>query len=101
MYLVHAQFHSATGAPWPARSAALFSCCARDDDGLEHVSAHPDAPGGPVVGLFLVAPDLDRAETAAAQLCRRAAAHHPELAPFRLLSCGVVLVPDFGSGLWT
>ncbi|MFJ3880223.1 hypothetical protein ACIPW5_22545 [Streptomyces sp. NPDC090077] len=95
MYLVHVRLDGPADLPLPEETRALFTCCAGPDDGLEHVSLHPDAPGGPVVGLFLTAPLLAAAELRAAALCMRALAAHPRLAPFRMASCGVVLVPEY------
>lgn len=97
----------------PPRTVELFHCCARTDDGLEHVTVHPDgAPGpypnsaadteaatGPAVGLFLTASGLALAELTALAVCRRALATHPELAPFTVLSCGAALVPAYFDGL--
>ncbi|WP_327261401.1 hypothetical protein OG444_07490 [Streptomyces sp. NBC_01232] len=95
MYLVHVRLDGPADMPLPEETGALFTCCADPDDGLEHISLHPDAPGGPVVGLFLTAPRLAAAELRAAALCIRTLAAHSRLASFRLASCGVVLVPEY------
>ncbi|MGW7578646.1 hypothetical protein [Streptomyces sp. NPDC054765] len=72
-----------------------MTCCAGPDDGLEHVSVHPGGPRGQVVGLFLTAPSLAVAELRAAAVCTRALATHSQLAPFRMASCGMVLIPEY------
>lgn len=100
MYLVHARFCPHAGAAWPADAAELVRAHGTGAAGLEHVVVHPDAPGGPVVGLFLVAPGLSAAESEAAAVIRRALDRCPTLAGFTLVSCQVVLIPDFGSGIW-
>ncbi|MEV8454407.1 hypothetical protein AB0467_18925 [Streptomyces sp. NPDC052095] len=72
----------------------LFMCCGREGEGLEHVSLHSDAAGGPVVGLYLTAPSLAVAERNALAVCRRALFTHTELEGFAVVSCGAVLVPQ-------
>ncbi|MGK5733239.1 hypothetical protein [Streptomyces sp. URMC 124] len=97
MYLVHVRLHGPADVPLPEETGSLFACCAGSGDGLEHVSVHPEDPGGPVVGLFLTAPSLAAAELRAAALCARALAAHSRLAPFRTASCGAALIPDYGN----
>ncbi|MEU3076847.1 hypothetical protein [Streptomyces laurentii] len=70
-------------------------CCGREGEGLEHVSVHSDAAGGPVVGLYLTAPSLAVAERGALAVCRRALSTHSELEGFAVVSCGAVLVPQY------
>ncbi|GHB39162.1 hypothetical protein GCM10010331_28470 [Streptomyces xanthochromogenes] len=95
MYLVHVRLDGPAETPLPCGAAALLMGCADPDDGLEHVSVAPDGAGGPVLGLFLVAPSLVVAERVAATVCTRALARHSPLAPFRMASCGVVLIPEY------
>ncbi|MFE4856724.1 hypothetical protein [Streptomyces sp. NPDC056670] len=95
MYLVHVRLDGPPDVPLPGGTAALLMDCADPDDGLEHVSVHPGDTDGPVLGLFLVAPTLAVAELGAATVCTRALATHSQLAPFRMASCGVVLVPEY------
>ncbi|MFE4590753.1 hypothetical protein [Streptomyces laurentii] len=73
----------------------LFLCCGREGEGLEHVSVHSDAAGGPVVGLYLTAPSLAVAERSALAVCRRALSAHTELEGFAVVSCGAVMVPQY------
>ena len=93
MYLVHAQLHSPAGAVLPEQAAELLAACAFEGEGLEHVTVHPDAPGGPVLGLFLSASGLDRAEGNALALCHRALQTYPQLEAFTVANCGAALVP--------
>ncbi|MFH7593748.1 hypothetical protein WDV06_01405 [Streptomyces racemochromogenes] len=95
MYLVHARLRVPDHAPLPPDAAQLFLGCARDGDGLEHVSAHGDAAGGPVVGFYLTAPSLDVAEQAASDVCHRALHAHPSLAGVDVVSFGAALVPQY------
>ncbi|MFF1414161.1 hypothetical protein ACFVX6_30955 [Streptomyces sp. NPDC058289] len=71
MYLVHARLQGPPGVVLPPQATSLVRALAREDDGLEHVSAHPRALPHPVVGLFLQAESLEEAESNAAGLCRR------------------------------
>ncbi|MCX5206317.1 hypothetical protein OG897_33540 [Streptomyces sp. NBC_00237] len=95
MYLVHARLRAPDGAELSAERVPLFMCCGRDGEGLEHVSVHSDAVGGPVVGLYLTAPSLAVAEHSALAVCRRALSAHTELAGFAVVACGAVLVPQY------
>ncbi|MFI6055268.1 hypothetical protein ACIBCO_34915 [Streptomyces violascens] len=95
MYLVHVRLDGPADVPLPCGAATLLMDCAAPDDGLEHVSVDPDDAGGPVLGLFLVASSLAVAERVAATVCTRALAAHSPLAPFRMASCGVVLIPEY------
>ncbi|WP_405650576.1 hypothetical protein [Streptomyces sp. RK9] len=95
MYLVHVRLDGPADVPLPVGTGAALISCAEPGDGLEHVSVDPDGPGGPVIGLFLTAPSLAVAELRAAALCSRSLAAYFPLAPFRMASCGVVLIPEF------
>ncbi|MEU3406241.1 hypothetical protein [Streptomyces sp. NPDC006670] len=95
MYLVHARLRAPDHTSLPPDAAQLFLGCARDGEGLEHVSAHGDATGGPVVGFYLTAPSLAVAEQAASDVCRRALLAHPSLAAVDVVSFGAALVPQY------
>jgi len=94
MYLIHVQLHSSSGTPLPERAAEFLATCANESDGLEHATAHPDSPAGPVLGLFVSASGLDRAEAAALALCRRAVESFPQLNAFSVVACDTPLVPE-------
>jgi hypothetical protein len=89
MYLLHVRLRSSVGAVPADRAWALFACCARKTDGLEHVTIHADIPGSPVVGLFISAGSIEAAESTALAICRRALERHPELGMFTLVACWV------------
>lgn len=93
MYLIHVQLRSPAGAMLPEQAAELLAACASESEGLEHVTVHPSAPTGPVLGLFLTASGLDHAEDCALALCRRAVELYPQLNEFIVVGCGAVLVP--------
>ncbi|MER7761000.1 hypothetical protein [Streptomyces sp. NPDC097619] len=77
MYLVHAHVDPPDGGgTFPSELRTLLQELARPEDGLEHVSVHADAPEGPVVGLYLLADSLARAEATAAVLCTRLLTGH-------------------------
>ncbi|WP_333778373.1 hypothetical protein [Streptomyces sp. IBSBF 3136] len=52
---------------------------------------HPDAPTGPVLGLFLSGPSLRLAESAARAVVERTLDHHDSLSEVLLVSCEAVL----------
>lgn len=85
MYLLHVRLRSSVGAVPADRAWALFACCARKGEGLEHVAVHAAVPGSPVVGLFISAASIEAAERNALAICHRALARHPELGGFRLV----------------
>ncbi|MFD7555952.1 hypothetical protein [Streptomyces sp. NPDC059385] len=99
MYLVHVRLLAPDHTSLPADAAELFLGCALDGEGLEHVTAHADAEGGPVVGFYLTAPSLALAERAASAVCRRALLAHPSLADVDLVSAGAALVPQHWDAL--
>ncbi|GAA0338748.1 hypothetical protein ACKI1I_38495 [Streptomyces turgidiscabies] len=85
MFLVHLTLDPCAGnAPLPGDIAGLLRSGATAEDGLEHVAVHASARPYPVLGLFLLSPDLAVAEAAAERLWRRAAARHPGLGAWRL-----------------
>ncbi|MDH6576504.1 hypothetical protein [Kitasatospora sp. MAP5-34] len=99
MYLVHARLRAPDHTPLPPDAAQLFLECALDGEGLEHVSAHGDATGGPVVGFYLTAPSLAVAEQAASAVCHRALLAHPSLAEVNVVSFSAALVPPHRNAL--
>jgi hypothetical protein len=92
MYLIHAEILPPE-CELPCRVADLISDQAEPSDGLQHVEPHPDALGGPVLGLFVLAESLEAAEAAAGRICLRAVRHLPEFAGLSLGRCEAVLVP--------
>lgn len=94
MYLIHVQLNSLPGAVLPENAAEFLTVCAGASDGLEHATAHPDAPTGPVLALFVSASGLDRAEAAALTLCRRTVETFPQLKAFSVVGCATPLIPE-------
>ncbi|MER7850192.1 hypothetical protein ABTZ03_40380 [Kitasatospora sp. NPDC096077] len=99
MYLVHARLRAPDRTSLPPDAAQLFLGCALDGEGLEHVSAHDDAEGGPVVGFYLTAPSLAVAERAASAVCHRTLLAHPSLAGVDAVSFSAALVPQHWNAL--
>ncbi|MCX4959879.1 hypothetical protein [Streptomyces virginiae] len=99
MYLVHVRLRAPDHTSLPPDAAQLFLGCALDGEGLEHVSAHGDAEGGPVVGFYLTAPSLALAERAASAVCHRALLAHPSLAGLDVGSFDAALVPQYWNAL--
>ncbi|MEV3859122.1 hypothetical protein AB0J38_33015 [Streptomyces sp. NPDC050095] len=95
MYLVHAELHHLDSSDLPAGAARLILETGLPDEGVEHVVTHVDVCGVPVVGLFVLAPNLAEAERIAGRVCLRALASCPELDGFALRRCGARLVPEF------
>ncbi|MFJ9743151.1 hypothetical protein [Streptomyces sp. NPDC101166] len=62
---------------------------------VEHISLHPQARPGPVIGVYVHARDLATAESVAEQAWQRATALDPTLLEWRLVSAEVPLMrPD-------
>jgi hypothetical protein len=95
MYLVHVEIRHTDDSDLPTEATRLILDSCLPGEGVEHVVAHAAAGGSPVVGLFVLAPDVEEAERIASAVCLRAFAAHPELAGFALRRCGARLVPDF------
>lgn len=91
MYLIHARLGVPPGVELPPETASLFSDCALPGEGLEHLVLHQDPRGGVVVGFFMTADDLDRAEAVAATICRRGLSD-ARLSGWTLLRCESPLV---------
>ncbi|MFE3206335.1 hypothetical protein [Embleya sp. NPDC059237] len=94
MYLLHARLRVPNGCELPPEASRFVLSSALPEDGLEHVSVHAHAPGGPVLGLFLIAPDLGVAEAAGRRVCERALAADGPLAGFVLAGVAAGLVPQ-------
>ncbi|GGT65149.1 hypothetical protein P6B95_00380 [Streptomyces atratus] len=97
MYLVHLRLlPHPEGEQLPASTAALLTQGRdADADRIEHVSLHADAQPCPVVGVYVQAANLERAEAAAERAWTRAVVAHPPLAHWKLLSAEVPLLrPD-------
>jgi len=94
MYLIHARLGIPAGRELPHEAASVITSCARPGEGLEHLVVHPVPRGGAVVGLFVAAPDLARAEAVAWSICRRAL-RVPRLSGVTLLSCASPLVTAY------
>ncbi|WP_309053180.1 hypothetical protein [Streptomyces sp.] len=93
MYLVHAHLRPpAQGGELPSDVRALVHGCARPGEGVEHVSVHGDVPSAPVLGLFLLAESLARAEASAAAVCGRLLESRPELSGWTLLRAEAPLI---------
>lgn len=95
MYLVHAQLLRAGDAVLPEHAAWLISDCSSPDDGIEYVVIHSDTEPGPLVGMFVLAPQVEAAERTAATVCQRALDTLSELAGFTLQRCAARLVPCY------
>ena len=95
MYLIHVRLAVDPGRRLPAETALLINRCADPAEGLEHLVLHPDPLGGAVVGLFMTAADLDRAESVAEDICRRAVATVPQLRCLTVLNCGSPLFTGY------
>ncbi|WP_020552409.1 hypothetical protein [Embleya scabrispora] len=94
MYLIHVYLRHATDCGLPDGAAEFVLAAAEPEDGLEHVSVHAHASGGPVLGLFLLAPTLAVAEAAALRVCERALVSSAALAAFGLVGVQAALVPQ-------
>lgn len=94
MYLVHVQLRPPAGRRLPDHVAGLVAGCIAPDEAVEHVTFHPEAVGGPVVGLFLLSTRLDEAEQTASAVCERAIATCPELRGCLILRSEVPLLED-------
>jgi hypothetical protein len=94
MFIVTVRVHWA--APVTVKSARLvhaaIEAAASQGDGLEHVYVQTEGPEAGVV-LFLLAPDLARAEATAARLVGRAVGDGS--AGWRVLSCQAELLMPF------
>ncbi|MFD9029544.1 hypothetical protein ACFVZW_00035 [Streptomyces sp. NPDC059567] len=93
MYLVHLRLLPHPEGERLPESVAALLMQARDVDAdrIEHVSVHADATPSPVVGVYVHAPTLDRAEAAGRLAWIRAVVAHPPLARWELVSAEVPL----------
>ncbi|PBC79127.1 hypothetical protein BX265_3922 [Streptomyces sp. TLI_235] len=98
MYLVHADLHPPAAGPpgdLPAGLGRAVAALALPNEGIEHVCVHAVPAAAPVIGVYVLADDLERAEEAAAGLCHRAAGLLPALAGWSVGRVGVPLVAPF------
>ncbi len=95
MYLIHTRLACADGADPLDDVAQRVLTAANADDGVEHVSAHPDATPHPVLALWMVAPTLREAESRALEVCRRALAASPKLREWEVLASGAAFVGPY------
>jgi hypothetical protein len=95
MYLIHVRLAHDPGGGLPQEAGSLITRCADPGEGLEHLVVHPAPPAGAIVGLFVTAADLDRAETVAENICRRAVTTVPQLRGLTVLSCGSPLLTGY------
>ncbi|WP_150238788.1 hypothetical protein [Nocardiopsis quinghaiensis] len=97
MYLVQLSFlPSVGGREFPSDVREMIYSSARAEDGLEHVSVSEKPGADPVIGLFLLSPNLAGAECTAVLLWGRAADRHPELADHQLFKAEAPLIGDGG-----
>ncbi|MFI9806628.1 hypothetical protein ACIHEJ_20100 [Streptomyces sp. NPDC052301] len=94
MYLIHVPLRAPAFTVLPSDAAGIFASFKENGDGIEHVAAHPDAPGGPTLGFFVVSCDLATAEQAVFRLSRRAVAEHAALQGFTVVSGNTAFVPE-------
>ncbi|WP_448318812.1 hypothetical protein [Streptomyces sp. CO7] len=92
MYLIHARLTGPPGLELPDDLKARLRAQATGEISIEHVTPHPDAQGGPILGLFVTAPSLDEAERAAKDACLRVLRSYPDLAGCGLDRCGAAFV---------
>jgi hypothetical protein len=92
MYLIHARLTGPPGLELPDDLKARLRAQVTGATSIEHVTPHPDALGGPVLGLFVAAPSLAEAERAAEAACLRVLRSHPALAGCGLDRCGAAFV---------
>ncbi|KPI14732.1 hypothetical protein [Streptomyces sp. NPDC086989] len=96
MYLVHAGLRApAAGGLLPPRIGELLLSLAGSRDAVEHVTPHPYAQPDPVLGVFVLAENLDEAEQRTESLCRRALDTLPELGGWSLTRVGVPLIAPY------
>lgn len=62
---------------------------------VEHISTHPHASPGPVLGVYLIADSLGEAERRTETLCRRACASVPALRGWLVGRVGVPLIAPY------
>jgi hypothetical protein len=92
MYLVHAQLIGPVRTQVPAALGDLLRTRCTGPAGIEHVTLHLDAPGGPVIGLFVAAGSPEDAERAAEAACLHALDSDVALADYVLVRCTVAFV---------
>ncbi|GAT70705.1 hypothetical protein HS048_18525 [Planomonospora sp. ID91781] len=107
MYLINARLRApeedGSRPPPPPRMPVrelrdLVLALADPADRIEHVYGAVSAAGADL-GLFVLQPTLEAAETAAERLCRRCLATSPRLAGWSLDGCAAGLVPCLAEAL--
>ncbi|MER5729228.1 hypothetical protein ABT084_12985 [Streptomyces sp. NPDC002138] len=100
MYLIHASLRApASGTPLPPHAGELVRTFADSEVPVEHVSTHPHALPGPVLGVYLLADSLEQAERRTETLCRRAFEKVPALRGWTVGRVGVPMVTAYYEGL--
>ncbi|MFJ5933317.1 hypothetical protein [Streptomyces sp. NPDC093071] len=95
MYLVHVHVRPPAGADVPERIGAWVRDLA-DPGHVEHVSVHADAFPHPVLGVYLLASHLEKAEELALTACRRTLDTRPELRGWQITEgCVPLLAPVY------
>ncbi|MCX5198630.1 hypothetical protein OOK31_32895 [Streptomyces sp. NBC_00249] len=98
MYLIHAGLRAPSGGgQLPVRAAESMLALAETDVNtpVEHVSAHAHALPDPVVGVYVLAENLEAAERAAEVLCRRAVEEVRALRGWTVTRVGAPLVAPY------
>ncbi|MDN3023616.1 hypothetical protein [Streptomyces sp. S.PB5] len=93
MYLIHVRLRAPAGTAMPSIASGAFSPFFGRGDGVEHISAHLDAPEGPTLGFFIVSSDLAAAEETAFHVSRQVVAERADLQGFTVVSSKATLAP--------
>ncbi|MBC3843071.1 hypothetical protein GXW82_31445 [Streptacidiphilus sp. 4-A2] len=93
--MVHAELLAGTDTRLPDDMPDLLTTCSYPGEGVEFVVVHRNAGRAPVIGLFMLAESLSRAEEAATAVCLRALASQPALSTFELERCEGRMVPAY------
>ncbi|MEV8565843.1 hypothetical protein AB0436_09745 [Streptomyces sp. NPDC051322] len=96
MYLVHVHLRThPRGEYLPEWTAPALAHCAAGFDGFEHVTVHAAEGPHPVIGLYLRAPSLEEAESAAEGLWWSAWSTHHRLRDWEFVRAEVpLLMPE-------
>ncbi|MFE9483240.1 hypothetical protein ACFYNM_32130 [Streptomyces spororaveus] len=105
MYLIHATLRApAAGVQLPPHTRELVRALAdADAEGgsvggcgpVEHVSTHPHVLPDPILGVYLIADSLHKAERRTEALCRRALDEVPALRGWTVGRVGAPLVTSY------
>lgn len=99
MYLVHASLRTPPHAALPADIGTWTWAQIAAGDGVEHIVVHADAQPYPVLGLYVLADRLERAEAVAAQVCRGVLRARAELAGWEIVDIRAPMVAPFYESL--